>query len=59
MTVNIVRLKEGFWTIGPRLAGGPEQYFENIAQSTFLIKSVLFNCQTLILDFAVVGPKIC
>ncbi|EKM53110.1 uncharacterized protein PHACADRAFT_259285 [Phanerochaete carnosa HHB-10118-sp] len=54
MAVNIERLQQGFLTIGPNLPGGPEQYFANFAQRTFLIKSVLFNCQTLILDFAVI-----
>ncbi|GJE93982.1 hypothetical protein PsYK624_101490 [Phanerochaete sordida] len=54
MAVNIERLQEGFLTIGPELPGGPEDYFANFAQRTFLIKSVLFNTQTLILDFAVI-----
>lgn len=58
MAVNILRLQEGFLTIGPHLPGGPEQYFEDVAQRTFLIKSVLFNTQTLILDFVVVSRNI-
>lgn len=54
MAVNIERLQQGFLTIGPTLPGGPEEYFENFYQRTFLIKSVLFNTQTLILDFVVI-----
>lgn len=54
MIVNIVRMHQGFITIGPNLADGPEQYFQDVSQPTFIIKSVLYNTQTLILDCAVV-----
>ena len=55
MVNNVVRLREGFLTVGPFLPGGTEAYFANVAQRTFIIKSVLYNAQTLILDFAVVS----
>lgn len=54
MIVNIVRLCDGFLSVGPTLPGGPVQYFNDISQRTFLIKSCLFNTQTLILDAVVV-----
>lgn len=55
MVVNIVRICHGFLTVGPSLPGGPVQYFNDISQRTFLIKSCLFNTQTLILDAVVVS----
>jgi hypothetical protein len=54
MIVNIIRISEGFVSVGPNLPGGPEQYFQNVAETTFVIKSVLYNVQTLILDGVVV-----
>ena len=53
--VNIVRLWQGFLSIGPSLAGGPEQYFQDISQTTFVFKSVVYNIQTLILDGVLVS----
>lgn len=55
MIVNIIRICEGFISIGPGLPGGPEQYFEDVAETTFVVKSVLYNLQTLILDGVVVS----
>lgn len=55
MVVNIIRICDGFLTVGPSLPGGPVQYFNDISQRTFLIKSCLFNTQTLILDAVVVS----
>lgn len=54
MIVNIIRISEGYASIGPTLKGGPEQYFNDVTQTTFIMKSVLFNVQTLILDAVVV-----
>jgi len=54
MGVNITRLQEGFLTVGPNLPEGPEQFFGGVSQPTFIIKSVLYNTQTLILDLAVI-----
>ncbi|KIP01634.1 hypothetical protein PHLGIDRAFT_112895 [Phlebiopsis gigantea 11061_1 CR5-6] len=54
MINNVVRLREGVLTVGPNEAGGPEDYFANVTARTFVIKSVLYNAQTLILDFAVI-----
>lgn len=54
MTVNLVRICQGFINIGPHLPGGPEQYFADFSQLTFLAKSVLYNIQTLILDAVVI-----
>lgn len=55
MIVNIVRVREGFLTVGPRLPGGSEQFFRDVSSSTFVIKSCLYNTQTLILDAVVVS----
>ncbi|KAI0354368.1 hypothetical protein OH77DRAFT_1405003 [Trametes cingulata] len=54
MTVNIVRLYEGFVRKGPRWAGGPEQYFGDVSQASFVLKNALYNAQTLILDGVVI-----
>ena len=54
MVNNVIRLREGVLTIGPNMPGGPDGYFANVTARTFIIKSVLYNAQTLILDFAVV-----
>lgn len=54
MIVNLVRICQGFLNVGPALPGGPEQYFNNVAEPTFVIKSCLYNVQTLILDAVVV-----
>ncbi|KAF5319299.1 hypothetical protein D9619_008345 [Psilocybe cf. subviscida] len=54
MIVNIIRISEGFVSVGPSLPGGPEQYFQDVAETTFVVKSVLYNVQTLILDGVVI-----
>ncbi|KAI0702384.1 hypothetical protein C8T65DRAFT_696910 [Cerioporus squamosus] len=48
--VNIARLYRGFITRGPHLPGGPDQYFAGAADATFLVKSILYDFQTVILD---------
>ena len=53
--MNIARLYEGFLTVGPHLRGGPEAYFADVSQATFITKSCLYNAQTLILDGVVVS----
>ncbi|KAI1782843.1 hypothetical protein LXA43DRAFT_386764 [Ganoderma leucocontextum] len=50
MAVNIARLYRGFVSLGPKLAGGPEQYFAFTPDAMFLTKSCLYNAQTVILD---------
>ncbi|GJE99987.1 hypothetical protein PsYK624_162650 [Phanerochaete sordida] len=54
MIVNVIRVRDGFLVIGPRLPGGPEQFFRDVSSSTFVIKSCLYNTQTLILDGVVI-----
>ena len=54
MIVNIVRNCQGFLNVGPALPGGPEQYFNDASQPTFVIKSCIYNVQTVILDAVVV-----
>ncbi|KAI0776699.1 hypothetical protein BD413DRAFT_442771, partial [Trametes elegans] len=54
MAVNISRVYQGFITVGPRMHGGPAQYFDNVSELTFVVKSCLYNAQTLILDGAVI-----
>ncbi|KAI1789104.1 hypothetical protein LXA43DRAFT_1155888 [Ganoderma leucocontextum] len=54
MALNMARIYEGFVTLGPSLPGGPEQYFDNVSIPTFVIKSGLFNAQSLILDAVVI-----
>ena len=56
MIVNIIRVRQGFLTVGPRLPGGSEQFFRDVSTSTFVIKSCLYNTQTVILDAVVVSP---
>lgn len=53
-STNIVRLREGLITIGPHQPQGIEEYFKDVSQTTFVIKSTLYNVQTLVLDAVVV-----
>ena len=55
MGTNTARLYQGFLTVGPHIPGGPEAYFRDVSQPTFITKSCLYNLQTLILDAVVVG----
>lgn len=48
--MNIARVRRGFLSIGPTLEGGPEEFFLRVSEITFIVKSVLYNAQTLILD---------
>ncbi|KAI0821752.1 hypothetical protein BC628DRAFT_1328868 [Trametes gibbosa] len=52
--VNIVRLYEGFVEKGPKLPGGPETYFGDVWEVSFVLKNALYNVQTLILDGVVI-----
>ncbi|KAI0739380.1 hypothetical protein C8Q80DRAFT_178602 [Daedaleopsis nitida] len=54
MGVNVARLYEGFITKGPALPGGPESYFSFGAAATYIVKSCLYNAQTIILDAVVI-----
>ncbi|KAI0325773.1 hypothetical protein GY45DRAFT_1260319 [Cubamyces sp. BRFM 1775] len=54
MAVNITRIFEGFVTKGPFVPGGPEAWFSVVSDPTFVVKSVLYNVQTLILDAVVI-----
>ncbi|PIL34394.1 hypothetical protein GSI_03169 [Ganoderma sinense ZZ0214-1] len=54
MGLNVARIYEGFVSTGPLLPGGPEQYFDSVSIPTFVIKSCLFNAQSLILDAIVI-----
>ena len=56
MTVNIIHVCQGFLSVGPNLPGGPEYYFSDVSQVTFIVKSCLFNAQTLVFDALVVSP---
>ena len=56
--MNVARLYKGFISMGPTLHGGPEEYFAFSPSSgdpLFLIKSCLYNTQTVILDAVVVS----
>lgn len=55
MGVNTARVYQGFITVGPFLAGGPEAYFGDVSTTTFVTKSCVYNAQTLILDAVVVS----
>ena len=55
MAVNIARVYQGFLSKGPDLPGGPEAYFADVSEATFVLKSCLYNAQTLVLDAVVVG----
>ncbi|KAM5540155.1 hypothetical protein V8D89_006295 [Ganoderma adspersum] len=54
MAVNIARVYQGFLSKGPDLTGGPEAYFADVSEATFVIKSCLYNAQTLVLDAVVI-----
>ncbi len=55
MGVNIARLYMGFISKGPYLAEGPETYFADATKPTFIVKSCLYNAQTIVLDAVVVS----
>ncbi|KAI0702357.1 hypothetical protein C8T65DRAFT_579278 [Cerioporus squamosus] len=54
MGVNIARVYQGFISRGPFMSGGPEGYFADVSTTTFVVKSCLYNTQTLILDAVVI-----
>lgn len=53
-SLNIYSLHQGLITVGPFLKGGSDAYFRDIGRLPFVIKSTLYNVQTLILDAVVV-----
>ena len=55
MVTNIVHICQGFLNIGPRLPLGPEQYFGDNSRAPFVIKSCLFDAQTLLFDALMVS----
>ncbi|PIL34446.1 hypothetical protein GSI_03222 [Ganoderma sinense ZZ0214-1] len=54
MAVNIARVYQGFLSKGPDLQGGAEAYFADVSEPTFVLKSCLYNAQTLVLDAVVI-----
>ncbi|EJC97953.1 uncharacterized protein FOMMEDRAFT_137316 [Fomitiporia mediterranea MF3/22] len=50
LIVNIIRICQAFLSIGPFLPRGPEQFFQDVTQTTWIAMSWLYNIQTLILD---------
>ncbi|THH32191.1 hypothetical protein EUX98_g1986 [Antrodiella citrinella] len=52
--VNIVRLQDGFLSSGPKHLDGIEGFFADISEETYILKSALYNVQTLILDAVVI-----
>ncbi|KAI0739381.1 hypothetical protein C8Q80DRAFT_1111581 [Daedaleopsis nitida] len=54
MAVNIARVYQGFVSKGPTMQGGPEAYFASVSEATFVLKSCLYNVQTLVLDAVVI-----
>ena len=57
MGVNIARVYQGFVSKGPTTKEGPEGYFADVSELTFVVKSCLYNAQTLILDAVVVSIR--
>ena len=55
MVTNIVHICQGFLNVGPKMANGPEQYFADVSQVTFVLKSCLYNTQTLVFDGVMVS----
>ncbi|KAI0086917.1 hypothetical protein BDY19DRAFT_893960 [Irpex rosettiformis] len=51
LIVNIVHICQGFLGKTPLQA---ETYFADVTEPTFILKSMLYNCQTLILDGVVI-----
>ena len=54
MAISVFRLYQGFLTSGPRMPGGPEEYFADVTLSTYVIKSVFYDLQTLTFDAVMV-----
>ncbi|KAI1782852.1 hypothetical protein LXA43DRAFT_386938 [Ganoderma leucocontextum] len=54
MAVNIARLYIGFISKGPGLSGGPDAYFADVTEPSFVAKSCLYNAQTIVLDAVVI-----
>ncbi|TCD60726.1 hypothetical protein EIP91_009632 [Steccherinum ochraceum] len=54
LVVNIVRLRNGLLSDGPKHPGGVEGYFADAAEPLYITKGALYNVQTLILDAVVI-----
>ncbi|KAH9933985.1 uncharacterized protein BXZ73DRAFT_45914 [Epithele typhae] len=54
MACNIGRLYIGLLTVGPTFPGGSNAFFAEVSETTFVVKSCLYNTQTLILDAVVI-----
>ncbi|KAH9934014.1 uncharacterized protein BXZ73DRAFT_46154 [Epithele typhae] len=54
MGCNIGRLYIGLLTVGPTFPGGSNAFFAEVSETTFVVKSCLYNVQTLILDAVVI-----
>ena len=57
MGTNIARIYRGLVSVGPLMEGGSEAYFADVSEATFVVKSCLYNVQTLILDAVVVRGR--
>ncbi|EJC99739.1 uncharacterized protein FOMMEDRAFT_160184 [Fomitiporia mediterranea MF3/22] len=54
LIVNIVRVCQGLLNVGPNLPEGPQQYFDDVTQPTFITKIIMSNLQAIILDAVVI-----
>ncbi|TCD61735.1 hypothetical protein EIP91_008002 [Steccherinum ochraceum] len=52
--VNIQWIKNGFITLGPKHIDGVEGYFADVSEPAYIVKTSLYNVQTLIFDAAVI-----
>ncbi|KAG2104364.1 uncharacterized protein F5147DRAFT_638384 [Suillus discolor] len=54
MIVDFIRAEQGLVTYRNTFPGGPEAFFADVAQITFLIKSILYTSQTMLGDGIVI-----
>jgi len=55
MAVDIVRIDQGLVKDANTFPGGPNAFFADVAQPTFVIKNAIYTLQTLLGDGVVVN----
>ncbi|KAG1850797.1 hypothetical protein DFJ58DRAFT_746360 [Suillus subalutaceus] len=54
MIVDIIRVEQGLVTYRNTFPGGPEAFFADIAQVTFVVKNIIYTMQTMVGDGMVI-----
>ncbi|TCD61392.1 hypothetical protein EIP91_008529 [Steccherinum ochraceum] len=52
--LDVIRLVQGVVVVGPRLSSGIDGYFADASRISWMMKGILYSCQTLILDAVVI-----